>query len=242
MVLCYNVSVKITIIQTAYFFCIYCSSSKQMEEIALKTTTFFKPTPLHKEFLLLQMIEKNSNVTQREIASAIGVSPAMVNKYLDEFENKGLIKRSYESIKVVKYYITKEGSSRKKILNIRYLESALNVYNDAKDDCYRFFESIISKGYKNILFYGAGEVAEIMLTVINNDKDIDLNVLAIIDDDVNKQGKSILTKKIISLNEINDYQNDGILISTYTNKDKVYNKLINFNYDRNKILQFFEEK
>lgn len=55
-----------------------------MEEIVLKTTSFFKPTPLHKEFLLLQMIEKNPNVTQRDIASAIGVSPAMVNKYFDD--------------------------------------------------------------------------------------------------------------------------------------------------------------
>lgn len=206
----------------------------------MKTTSFFKPTPLHKEFLLLQMIEKNPNVTQRDIASAIGVSPAMVNKYLDEYENKGLIKRSYESIKVVKYYITEEGSSRKKLLNIRYLESALDVYNDAKDDCYRFFESIISKGYKNILFYGAGEVAEIMLTVINNDKDIDLNVLAIIDDDINKQNKTLINKAIISLEEASNYNYDAILISTYNNSSKLYKKLLKLNYDENKILEFFE--
>ena len=211
-----------------------------MEEIALKTTSFFKPTPLHKEFLLLQMIEKNSNVTQREIASAIGVSPAMVNKYLDEFENKGLIKRSYESIKVVKYYITEEGKTRKKLLNISYLESALDVYNDAKDDCYRFFESIISKGYKNILFYGAGEVAEIMLSVINNDKSININVLAIIDDDINKQNKTLINKTIISLEETSNYNYDAILISTYNNSSKLYKKLLELNYDENKILEFFE--
>lgn len=211
-----------------------------MEEFALKTTTFFKPTPLHKEFLLLQMIEKNPNVTQRDIASAIGVSPAMVNKYLDEYENKGLIKRSYESIKIVKYYITEEGKTRKKILNIEYLESALDVYNDAKDDCYKFFESIISKGYKNILFYGAGEVAEIMLTVINNDKDIYLNVLAIIDDDIYKQGKTLNNKQIIPFEDISLFEYDGILISTYTNSDKIYNKLIKSRLEQNKILQFFE--
>jgi predicted transcriptional regulator len=50
---------------------------------------FFKPTPLYKEFMILDLIEKNPSLTQREIGDAIGVAVSMVNAYLDEYEEKG---------------------------------------------------------------------------------------------------------------------------------------------------------
>ena len=53
------------------------------------------------------------------------VSVAMVNIYIDEYEEKGLLKRAYSSTKSVTDKITDLGESRIKLLNIQYLESAL---------------------------------------------------------------------------------------------------------------------
>ena len=80
-----------------------------------------------------------------------------------------------------------------------------------------------------------------MLYVINNSDDIDINILAIIDDDINKQGKKITNINIISLNDISNYNYDGIMISTYTNTEAIYQKLINNGIDEKVILQFFDE-
>ena len=78
-----------------------------------------------------------------------------------------------------------------------------------------------------------------LLSVLNSDQSIDLGVIAVIDDDNKKIGKKILDKDIISLNEITNLSYDGILISTYTHTDAIYQKLIEQNIDKEKIVSFF---
>ena len=207
----------------------------------VRFSSLFKPTPLFKELMILNLIANEKRITQRKISNAAGISTSMVNSYLEDYANKGLIDITYSNSKNVHYKITKKGEEERKLLNIQYLESALDFYNSAKTECLNYLKQIISKGHKNILFYGAGEVAEIMLYVINNSDDIDINILAIIDDDINKQGKKITNINIISFNDISNYNYDGIMISTYTNTEVIYQKLINNGIDEKVILQFFDE-
>lgn len=200
---------------------------------------FFKPTVLYKEYMILDMIEKNSNITQREMSKAIGIAVSMVNDYLDEYEKKGFIKRKYLSTKNVEYVITKKGIERRKVLNIGYLKSSHNLYQSAKDDIFTFLNQITNLGYKKILLYGAGEVAEIILQVMCDDNSIPLDILAIIDDNTEKQGNLVYNKKIISLDDIEKYRYDGVLISTYVKSRNIYEKLLDKKIDFKKIIQFF---
>lgn len=206
----------------------------------MSDNSFFKPTLLYKEFMILDLIEKDANITQREIAKTIGVAVSMINGYLDDYEKKGLIKRKKHSSKTVEYFVTKKGVERKKVLNISYLNASLNIYKSAKENIFEFLTQIIDKGYKNILLYGAGEVAEILLQTILIDSQIPINVLAVIDDDKLKQGKTLVNTIIINLNSINDYEFDGILISSYTNQKIILDKLFAMNYQKEKILHFFD--
>lgn len=129
--------------------------------------------------MILDMIEKNTNITQREMSKTIGIAVSMVNDYLDEYEKKGFIKRKYLSTKNVEYIITKKGIERRKVLNIWYLKSTHFVYQSAKDDIFNFLNQIIRRGFKKLLLYGAGEVAEIILQVMNDDNSIPLDIVAV---------------------------------------------------------------
>ena len=201
---------------------------------------FFKPTVLYKEYMILDMIEKNPNITQREMSKTIGIAVSMVNDYLNIYENDKLIKRKKHSAKTVEYFVTKKGIERKKVLNISYLNASLNIYKSAKENIVEFLTQIINKGYKNILLYGAGEVAEILLQTILIDSQIPINVLAVIDDDKSKQEKTLVSTNIISSDKVNDYQFDGILISSYTNQKLILDKLLAVNYQKENILHFFD--
>ena len=205
----------------------------------MEKCSFFKTTPLYKEFSLLSAISRDKHITQRDIASKMNVSVTMVNFYLDEYEEKGLIKRVYHGTKSIDYFVTDKGEERRKELSIRYLESALDVYNEAKLSCNVIFKKLRIKNFKKILFYGAGEVCEMLLSVLNSDQSIDLDVIAVIDDDNKKIGEKILDKDIIPLNELTNLSYDGILISTYTHTDTIYQKLIEQNIDKEKIVSFF---
>lgn len=202
--------------------------------------SFFKPTLLYKEFMILDLIEKNKDITQREISKTIGVAVSMVNLYLDDYEKKGLIKRKKYSTKTIEYFVSKKGIERKKVLNMSYLNSSLNIYKSAKENIVTFLNQIIDKGFKNVLLYGAGEVAEILLQTILIDPHIPINALAVIDDDIAKQGKYLVNIKIIDTNNISDYIFDGILISSYTNQKTILRKLIDMGYLKENILHFFD--
>ena len=205
----------------------------------LNENQFFKPTVLYKEYMILDMIEKNANTTQREISKAIGIAVSMVNDYLDKYEKNGLIKRNYLSTKNVEYIITKKGIERKKVLNIRYLKSTHSIYQSAKDNIFNFLNQIIKLGFKKILLYGAGEVAEIILQVLDDNTNIPLDVIAVIDDDKTKKQTTFVNLPVIDINEINKYHHDGILISSYTHNETIYKKLISINYPKERIIQFF---
>ena len=205
----------------------------------MNDNAFFKPTPLYKEFMILDMIEKNPKITQRKVSDYLGVAVSMINHYIDTYEAKGYVKRKYNSYKNVEYHITKKGLERKKFLNISYLNASQKIYYSAKENIVVFLEDIIKQGYKNILLYGAGEVAEIMLQVINDDQALGIKVAAVIDDDKEKQGTTLLGYKIMANDGIDNYAHDGILISSYGHSDAIYKKLIGKAYPKDQIIGFF---
>lgn len=190
--------------------------------------------------MILDLIEKNKNITQREMSIAIGVAVSMINSYLDNYEQKGYIKRKYLSTKTVEYFVTKKGLERRKVLNIGYLNASQHLYNSAKENIERFLIQIEEKGFKNIFLYGAGEVAELLLYTIKASKIISINVLGIIDDDSKKIGQQLVGTDIISKNKFEKVSHDGILISSYTNRNLILENLKSINYKQNRVLNFFE--
>jgi len=201
---------------------------------------YFKPTPLYKEFMILDLIGKDSKITQRMISDTLSIAVSMVNSYIDSYEEKGYLRRKYLSTKTVEYFVTKKGIERKKVLNIGFLKSSQTIYDLAKNNIEKFLNQIIDKGFKKVILYGAGEVAEIMLQVISTDKMIPIDVVAVIDDDVSKVGEMIVNSKIIALEDLKEYKHDGVMISSYTNNDIMQSKLHNVGYDKKRILSFFD--
>lgn len=201
---------------------------------------FFKPTPLYKEYLILDLIEKNKNITQRFLSLSLGVAVSMINNYLNKYESMGLIKRKRYSLKTIKYIITKKGNERKKILNIGYLDSSKYLYFQAKENLDKFLEEILNKGFKDILLYGAGEVAEMIIHTVMTRKEGDIRIISVIDDDSKKIGTKIGNYNIVSNKEIKLIDHDGILISTYNRKNEIKMKINALKYPEDKILEFFE--
>ena len=206
----------------------------------LNDNSFFKPTVLYKEYMILDMIEKNPNITQREISKEIGIAVSMVNEYLDQCVKDKLVRKKKYSMKTVEYFITKKGIERRKMLNIGYLSASQNLYSYAKQDIEKFLVSIEEKGFRDLILYGAGEVCEILLNTLASNPSIHLNCQAIIDDDLNKVGLKMLGIDIINRDDISNFLYDGVLISSYTNKDSIREKLLAKEIKPTKILDFFK--
>lgn len=202
---------------------------------------FFSPTSELKELLLLQHIEEKPDTTQKEIASVISGAASMVNVYIDNLEEEGFMERDYKSAKLVYYNITPEGVKRKNFLLISYMGELLDLYRLAKENVEEFLKDLEEKGYKNILLYGAGEVAETILSVIRDKETDSSKVLAVIDDDIHKKDGELLGHKIILPEEIENYEHDAIVITSYTFEDEILMRLGELGYPEERVTRFFSE-
>jgi len=200
---------------------------------------FFKSTYSYHEYLMLDQFEKNPKVTQRELAKILNISVSMINLKIVKFENESKIKRIHHNSKNVEYLLTSKGLKRKKQLNMMYLHSAQVIYDEARQNIVEFIQKKISKGFKTLLLYGAGEVTSILLSVISRDFYDDIIISTIIEDDPLKIGTKVRNIPVISLNNINDFDYDGILISSHNHHEQMLKKLESINVDVKKILKFF---
>lgn len=202
---------------------------------------FFDLTSRYKEMALLEHIEKCNVTTQKEMSHSIDSSISMVNTYLEKLEENKFILREYESSKKVDYHITSEGIKRKNYLQITYIKELMDLYIKGQESVSHFLKTIKDKGFKKILLYGAGEVAEIILDIINS-QNVDLEVVGIIDDNTSKQGQQIKGITISDNSTICDIKHDGLVITSYTFEYNIINKLNGINYSQQRIIRYFESE
>jgi predicted transcriptional regulator len=190
--------------------------------------------------MILDLIEKDANITQRQMAEAVGVAVSMINNYLDDFENKGLIKRKKHSTKHVEYFITKKGNERRKLLNINYLHNSQIIYDNAKSNIKLFIEDLYRRKIKKLVIYGAGDVASIILNVLMSENLLSKFELSIVDDDNIKVGKIFFGIEIRDFKDLNSMIYDSVFLGSYTYREIMFEKVIKYGVPENKIIKYFE--
>jgi DNA-binding MarR family transcriptional regulator len=74
------------------------------------------------EILILEELEKNSNITQRGLSEKTGLSLGMVNRLLKKFIKKGFVKLERLNSKSFRYILTPEGFKEKSKKTIEYMK------------------------------------------------------------------------------------------------------------------------
>lgn len=205
----------------------------------IKDIKYFTATTELKELIILQHIENKEDTTQKELAEIANAAPSMINVYIKDYEEKGYIIRDYISTKTVRYKITSFGVRRKNYLLITYLHELLKLYKLAKVNIEGFLEKLEDKGYTNILLYGAGEVAETILSVMRDKGMSRINIVGLVDDDEGKRNEKLLGYEIIPRDDIMKYSHDAIVITSYTFEDEIRGRLEEIGYENSKVVRFF---
>lgn len=201
---------------------------------------FFKPTTKYNEFLLLELLHSDPKLTQRKLCEELSLSIASINDYLKNMVLEGYLEKERLSYKTVHYNLTKKGVRRKNYLKISYFNSIQEMYRSSKEDVLNFLKEIVGEKPCKLVLYGAGEVAELFLQVLNNDEN-PIQIVAVVDDDVQLQNKKVQGYTIHPLSDIKSLKHDGVLIGSFTHNNTMYEHLMKIDYKPDKIFQFFEE-
>ena len=133
---------------------------------------------------LLNELEAGRGVSQRTLARNVGVALGLTNLMLRRLARRGLI----EIVKIkpnrVRYVITPAGVAEKARMTRAYLDYSIRFYSEARERLHHRFAALSSAWRpageaKRIVFYGAGEVAEIGYVCL---QETDLELVGVADD------------------------------------------------------------
>lgn len=148
---------------------------------------------MEKELEVLQQIQDNEYITQRDLAQVTGMSLGTINILLKKMITTGLIKIEKLNPQKIKYILTPEGMAEKAAKTYQYIVKSYNNISKMQKAIISIIEEQKDKGIKAIYFFGDDdEVYKIIQLVlnqtsikikhkrINNIKDISKSKLAIV--------------------------------------------------------------
>ena len=182
-----------------------------------------RPTEFDKEdsviLDVLSLLDKNSKITQRNLAEELNIALGLANLYIKRCIDKGWLKINQIPRNRYKYYITKKGFLEKARLMHEYFKVSFNLYREAREELTRIFQSIEQNGLSNVIISDESEIAEIAILASNN---FNLNINAIVD----KKSKNNLYSNIKIISDLKDITNfDVVILTCLSNPEKRFKEL-----------------
>jgi hypothetical protein len=134
---------------------------------------------------LLDAVESDDEVSQRLLSKELGIALGLTNLLVKRLVHKGWLRVVKIKPNRVRYLITPAGIVEKARLSRAYFDSSVQFYRDARGRIQQQFSALSSDsaaatrgGPTRVVFYGAGEVAEIAYICL---ADTDLQLVGIVD-------------------------------------------------------------
>ncbi len=175
---------------------------------------FFEYSPTYRQMMILQALNENVSV-QSEIALKAGIVPSLVNKYLKDLLDKGLVEKDGG-----RYKLTNAGLVQLNYLRLAYFSEISQMYKSIELK----FQDIFLKlsGKRDITIYGAGIVGQMIERLITSRSSF--NVLSFIDDDDEKIGTKIDGIPVVPLDAV--LQVDAVIIASFKNAEEMSKKAL----------------
>ena len=186
---------------------------------------FFKHSPLFKRLLILAAIEKDPHISQNNLAEEVGLTSSMINNYIRELSNEELISIQGKTNRTMSYNLTLTGLKEKMSLLIEYTLETTGLYQDAKQEFAQRLKKIYEEGIHNAVLFGASETGEILY---NASKSLNLEIIGIVDNDPDKQGKLFGNLIIQPPEYIERINPDGVIIASVGRQDEIYEQIKSF--------------
>ena len=132
----------------------------------------------HRDLQLLEAVEQNARVTQRSLASTLGIALGLTNIYVKRLARKGYIKCVNVQPNRLAYLITPRGVAEKARLTYEFMDYSLHLYKDVRRHLHRVLRDCAGEGQR-LAIYGRGEAAELAYLSL---KELSVEPAAIFDD------------------------------------------------------------
>jgi len=161
----------------------------------------------HRDLQLLEAVEQNARVTQRTLATKLGIALGLTNIYLKRLVRKGYIKVVNVQSNRISYLITPRGIVEKARLTYEFMDYSLHLYAGVRQRLRTVFQECAAGG-RRVAIFGRGEAAELAYLSL---KEAGLDPVAIFDGEA---GGDFLGMPVRAIREHAAVDYDLIIVAT----------------------------
>ncbi|MDA2936976.1 hypothetical protein MYX75_01770 [Acidobacteria bacterium AH-259-A15] len=185
----------------------------------------------------LTSVESIPALTQRMLAKRVGVALGTTNKLVQSLIEKKWVKLTHKGARV-KYSLTSAGLAEKLRLLTLHFEGTIDDYVEIRDRIFASLENL-HKGQGRVVFYGAGDVAQICYTAVAHSE---FELVGVVDDA--KVGEQFFEHEVTHPTELesgnlNGVPFDVIIVASYRHADDIKENLRRMNFPPSQVLPLF---
>ncbi len=185
----------------------------------------FKPPQDMRELNLLQELERNPVISQRELSHRFGIALGVTNACLKRMARRGWIRIANLNHHKIGYFLTPKGFAEKARLSLHLFSWTVQHYSTLKDLIGKRLLEMQNKGVERIVFYGVSDEMEIAYVTLQG---VNLKLIGIVEDEEKYRPQILFGYHLRPVSEIQELDPQAILITSLENFEQKRSKLRTF--------------
>jgi DNA-binding MarR family transcriptional regulator len=185
-------------------------------------SNIYKPSDKMRDLRLLEELERNPIVSQRELSHKFGIALGLTNACLKRMARKGLIRIRGLNHRKIGYYLTPKGFAEKAKLSFHLISYIVQHYSELKKIISQRLLDMQGDGLQRIVFYGVSDEMEVAYITLQG---VNLKLVGIVEDDEKMIPRIILGYEIEPVSRVQELKPDGILITSLTENEQKRERL-----------------
>ena len=177
----------------------------------------FKPPQEMRELNLLQELEKNPVISQRELSHKFGIALGVTNACLKRMARRGWIRIMSLNHHKIGYFLTPKGFAEKAKLTLHLISWTVQHYSTLKNLIGERLLDMQNKGIERIVFYGVSDEMEVAYVTLQG---INLKLVGIVEDDEKLEPQIIFGHELEPVSRIQELNPHGVLITALERCDQ----------------------
>jgi DNA-binding MarR family transcriptional regulator len=182
----------------------------------------FKPSGEIRELRLLEELERNPIVSQRELSHRFNIALGVTNACLRTMVRKGWVRIRGLSHRKIGYYLTPKGLAEKTRLSLQMISYTIQHYSELKKMIGQRLLKMEQDGFRRIVFYGISDEMEVAYITLQG---VNLKLIGIVEDDEKFKPQILLGYELEPVSRITELKPDCVLITCVTEIDQKKNRL-----------------
>lgn len=183
---------------------------------------FLRAGRLLREMNLLSSISDTARVSQRRLAALSRLSTTMVNTYVGELVQRGMVRMCGETNRDTRYVLTDAGTQRLGELLHLCSKEVIQFYGIVKLEFQERLLALVEQGVRRVVLFGAAETCEVTYVA---SLETPIEVVGIVDNDPAKQGKRIGACAVGDPEGIAALAPDAVVITSHGHWDAIERQL-----------------